>query len=119
MQNSNNVGKMAKIINFFKERKKLKENISKEDILYSQFAMWIERNENPEKFPEKDRSLKNIIGQVSLEEVKEYFTKILENLNGEAKYYKAAKQIIGKPRNEFLNYSNKAYIEFLNEKNPV
>lgn len=105
----------VKLLNL-RKRKKLNENINKEDILFTQFAMWIERNENPEKFPEKDRILKKIIEQVSLEEVKEYFVRIYENLNGEAKYYEAAKQIIGKPRNEFLNYSNKAYIEFLNEK---
>lgn len=84
--------------------------LSGPDVLYIQMALQQEKSL---------RTLKEIMRNLPLKIIEEYWE---EMRNGDIKkrgYYKSARQAVGKKPNlevlkrNFLNYENKAYMEFL------
>ena len=101
--------KLKELIKFRKKPRELEIDGFK--ILYAQIAIQQERSL---------ASLNEVMHNMPLGEIKKYLKEVY-NGSANKKNYEAAKQMVGKPkesilRENLLNYKNKAYVEFLEEK---
>lgn len=90
----------------------MKTRLNERNILYAQFAIQQERNL---------ASLTQVLEHIPLKEVREYLREINNGDIIKKRYYESAKDFIGKPdynllKRNFLNFKNRAYMEFLNGK---